>query len=68
MPTPRRVAVVVGSLRKDSLNRKMAKADTEGTKRFAPYLRLYLAGNPLSDAARAVQVPVLKKYGVRVAS
>jgi len=26
MPTPRRVAVVVGSLRKDSLNRKMAKA------------------------------------------
>jgi chromate reductase len=26
MPTPRRVAVLVGSLRKDSLNRKMAKA------------------------------------------
>ena len=26
MPSPRRVAVVVGSLRKDSLNRKMAKA------------------------------------------
>ena len=26
MPTPRRVAVVVGSLRKDSLNRKMATA------------------------------------------
>jgi chromate reductase len=26
MPTPRRVAVVVGSLRKDSLNRKMANA------------------------------------------
>ena len=26
MATPRRIAVVVGSLRKDSLNRKMAKA------------------------------------------
>jgi chromate reductase len=26
MPTPRRVAVVVGSLRKDSLNRRLAKA------------------------------------------
>jgi hypothetical protein len=44
----------------------MARADTEGAKRFAPYLRLYLAGNPLSEAARSSQVAALKKYGVRV--
>jgi hypothetical protein len=45
-----------------------AKADAEGPKRWAPYLRLYLAGNPLSAAARSTQVPALKKYGVRVES
>jgi hypothetical protein len=44
----------------------MAKADAEGPKRFAPYLRLYLAGNPLSDAAKNAQVTALKGFGVRV--
>jgi hypothetical protein len=29
-------------------------------------LRLYLAGNPLSDEAKAQQLPALKKHGVRV--
>lgn len=43
-----------------------AKADAEGPKRFAPYLELYLAGNPLSDAAKAEQLATLKKIGVRV--
>lgn len=38
---------------------QMVKADAEGSRRFAPYLRLYLKGNPL-------QVGVLKSYGVRV--
>jgi len=43
-----------------------AKADAEGPKRFAPYLRLYLRGNPLSDAAKTEQLKALKGYGVRV--
>jgi internalin A len=44
------------------------KADAEGPKRFAPYLRLYLAGNPLSDAAKNEQLPALKGFGVRIES
>jgi internalin A len=43
-----------------------AKADAEGEKRFAPYLRLYLADNPLSDAAKTEQINALKGFGVRV--
>lgn len=42
------------------------KADYDGPKRFAPYLRLYLAGNPLSDAARTSQMAALRGYGVRI--
>lgn len=42
-----------------------AKADAEGAKRFAPYLRIYLKGNPLSDAAKTTQTATLKGYGVR---
>lgn len=34
--------------------------------RFAPFLRLYLAGNPLSDAAKTSQLEALKKLGVRI--
>ena len=41
---------------------KLAK----GPMRFAPYLRLYLAGNPLSDAAKTQQLPALKNIGVRI--
>ena len=43
----------------------MAKKDFEGQKRFAPFWRIYLKGNPLSDAAKA-QVEELKKYGGRI--
>jgi hypothetical protein len=43
----------------------MAKADIEGPQRFAPYWKLYLGENPLSDAAKG-QVEELKKLGVRV--
>ncbi|HLJ95754.1 MAG TPA: leucine-rich repeat protein [Gemmataceae bacterium] len=43
-----------------------AKTDGEGPKRFAPYLRLYVSGNPLSDAARTSQLATLRGYGVRV--
>jgi len=42
------------------------KADAEGQKRFAPYLRLWLADNPLSDAAKTQQLPALKSFGVRI--
>lgn len=38
---------------------QMAKADAEGAKRFAPYLRVYLKGNPSP-------LDELKKIGVRV--
>lgn len=44
----------------------MAKADAEGAKRFAPYLRLYLAGNPLSQDAKTKQLAALKGFGVRI--
>jgi hypothetical protein len=44
---------------------EMVKKDTEGERRFAPYLRLYIEGNPLSPAARK-QLDALKGYGVRV--
>jgi internalin A len=44
----------------------MAKADAEGAKRFAPYLRLYLSGNPLSETAKSSQLSALKGFGVRV--
>jgi Leucine-rich repeat (LRR) protein len=43
-----------------------AKADAEGPKRVAPFLRLYLKGNPLSDEAKNKQLQALKGYGVRV--
>jgi Leucine-rich repeat (LRR) protein len=42
-----------------------AKADAEGEKRFAPYLRLYLADNPLSETAKNEQIAALKSFGVR---
>ena len=43
-----------------------AKGDYEGAKRFAPYLRLYISGNPLSDAGRTSQLATLRAYGVRI--
>ncbi len=42
------------------------KKDSEGEKRFAPFLRLYLIGNPLSDAAKSAQVEALKGFGVKI--
>jgi Leucine-rich repeat (LRR) protein len=45
---------------------KAAQKDVEGPKYFAPYLRLYLVGNPLSADARMQQIPALTKLGVRV--
>jgi Leucine-rich repeat (LRR) protein len=42
------------------------KADAEGEKRFAPFLRLYIAENPLSDAAKTQQIEALKAAGVKI--
>jgi internalin A len=42
------------------------KADAEGEKRFAPFLRLYLKGNPLSEEAKTKQVEALKAAGVKI--
>lgn len=41
-------------------------ADAEGPKRIAPFLRLYLRENPLSDSAKNEQVSALKALGVKV--
>jgi internalin A len=43
-----------------------AQKDAAGPKRFAPFLRIYLEGNPLSSEALATQLPALQKAGVRV--
>ena len=39
---------------------KALEADAKGEKRFAPYLELYIQGNPLSDAAKSTQLPAIK--------
>jgi Leucine-rich repeat (LRR) protein len=41
-----------------------AKGDKE--QRFAPFLRLYLDGNPLGSTARKSQLDELRKMGVRL--
>lgn len=42
------------------------KADAEGEKRFAPFLRLHIAGNPLSEEAKLKQLEALKAAGVKI--
>jgi internalin A len=43
-----------------------AKADAAGPKRFAPYLRLYISGNPLPDSVKPAQLDAIKAAGVRI--
>lgn len=45
---------------------EMCRADLEGEKRFAPYLELYLRGNPLSQEALGAQLDQLRSCGVDV--
>lgn len=40
--------------------------DAEGDNRFAPYLRLFLDGNPIDDKAKADAIEKLKTAGVKV--
>ncbi len=44
----------------------MAKKDAAKEKRFAPFWRVYLIGNPLGDKAKNQQVAELKKLGGRL--
>lgn len=44
---------------------EMAKKDVAGERRFAPYWKVYVAGNPLNDTGKA-QVQELAKLGVRI--
>jgi hypothetical protein len=44
----------------------MARKDSEGEKRFAPFWRIYLRSNPLSDEAKTAQVEQLKEFGCRI--
>jgi len=45
---------------------QMCKQDAEGSRRFAPYLKVYLGGNPLSKQAAGEQIAALESFGVRV--
>lgn len=45
---------------------EMCKADAAGEKRFAPYLRLYVGENPLSDQAKGEQLEAIKAAGVKI--
>jgi Leucine-rich repeat (LRR) protein len=43
-----------------------AKADSAGPKRFAPYLHVHVAENPLPDKTKADQIKALKDAEVRI--
>ncbi|MCS7046741.1 MAG: leucine-rich repeat domain-containing protein, partial [Gemmataceae bacterium] len=43
-----------------------AEKDAAGPRRFAPFLQLFLEGNPLSPEAKTVQLAALRKAGVRI--
>ena len=43
----------------------MAKKDMEGQRRFAPFWKIYVKGNPLSDEAKQ-QLKVLEEMGARI--
>ncbi len=44
----------------------ICKKDFEGEKKFSPYLRLYLSGNPMEPQAATKQITQLKSFGVRI--
>ena len=44
----------------------LAKADAEQGKSLTPFWRIWLSGNPLSEAAKNEQVPALKQLGAKV--
>ena len=42
-----------------------AKKDSEGEKRFSPYINIFVAGNPLSSTAKR-QLSQMKEFGCRI--
>lgn len=44
---------------------EMIKKDLADRKRFAPFVRVYIEGNPLSDEGKT-QLEELKKLGIRL--
>jgi internalin A len=44
-----------------------AKKDSEGEKRFSPYINIFISGNPLSSTAKR-QLSQMKEFGCRVKS
>jgi Leucine-rich repeat (LRR) protein len=42
-----------------------AKKDSEGEKRFSPYINIFISGNPLSSAAKR-QLSEMKEFGCRI--
>jgi Leucine-rich repeat (LRR) protein len=45
---------------------EMCEKDASGPRRFAPFLKLDLRDNPLSETAKTTQVAKLKEMGVRI--
>ncbi len=45
---------------------EMAEKDHQGEMRFAPFWRLFLSGNPLSEEAKTKQISQLKEWGARI--
>ena len=45
---------------------EMCQKDAEGDRRFAPYLEVYLGGNPLDEKKTVEQTKKLKSFGVDV--
>ena len=45
---------------------KACQEDAEKTRSFAPFLRLYVKDNPLSEAAKNEQLAKLKELGVKI--
>ena len=44
----------------------MCEADMNDKRRFAPYLNVYLGGNPISAAKKTKQIDALKSFGVGI--
>ena len=45
---------------------EMASGDSSGARRFSPFWRVYLYGNPLSEKATQEQLPALKNISAKV--
>jgi len=44
----------------------MCRQDAEGDRRFAPYMEVYLGGNPIEEKTLAEHKKTLESFGVDV--